>query len=93
MLKRPMEPYKDYYQILQVAADVTPEGIKKAFRSLSLKYHPDKNGNSEESTARFRLILNAYETLGDHGARREYDNFLSHSRVIRKKPPKTTSRS
>lgn len=64
------------YDILQVATDASIIEIKSAFRRLSLKHHPDTNHNSAESTARFKIIHNAYTVLSDAEARQEYDSFL-----------------
>jgi DnaJ-class molecular chaperone len=63
----------DYYKILEVENNASQEDIKKSYRKLSLKYHPDKNNNSPESQAQFQKIGEAYETLGDNEKRREYD--------------------
>jgi len=74
----------NYYDILGVSPDATTEDIKKSFRHLALKYHPDKNKNSEESRQKFMKIVEAYEVLSDEQARRNYDG---HSfRVPRQAP-------
>ncbi len=56
---------KDYYKVLQIPVGSDSTSIKKAFRKLALEYHPDKKGTSVESTAHFREIQEAYETLSD----------------------------
>lgn len=61
---------KDYYKVLGVEQSATPEAIKKAYRKLAVKYHPDKN-NGED--AKFKEINAAYETLSDVHKRRAYD--------------------
>ena len=61
------------YNILEVPETASPEDIKKAYRKLSMTYHPDKNKNSQESTEKFQKISEAYEILGDPDKRREYD--------------------
>ena len=63
----------DYYEILEVSVEATPEEIKKSFRNLALKYHPDKNKNSEESKQKFMKIVEAYEVLSNDQARKTYD--------------------
>jgi hypothetical protein len=62
-----------YYEILEVNPGATQEEIKKSFRHLALKYHPDKNKNSEESKQKFMKIVEAYEVLSDEQARKTYD--------------------
>lgn len=64
----------DLYKVLGVNKSASQEEIKKAFRKLSMKHHPDKNNNSEESTKKFQEISQAYEVLGDENKRKEYDN-------------------
>ena len=64
---------EDYYRILEVDVDASFEEIKKAYRRLSMMHHPDKNGNSEESTVKFKQLATAYETLSDEDKRRMYD--------------------
>jgi len=65
----------DYYKILEVSRNATNQDIKKAYRRLALKYHPDKNPASqkEEATNKFKLISQAYEVLSDETKRRTYD--------------------
>jgi curved DNA-binding protein CbpA len=63
----------NYYEILGVGHDASQEEIKKSFRSLALKHHPDKNKNSEESRQKFVKIVEAYEVLSDEQARKKYD--------------------
>lgn len=64
---------ESYYKILGVSEQATQEEIKRAYRQLSLKSHPDKNPNDSEAIGRFQKISQAYETLGDVGKRQEYD--------------------
>lgn len=65
---------RDYYQILGISKDATPKDLKKAYRSLSLKWHPDRN-NSPEATSKFQEISHAYDVLSDPEKRRIYDQF------------------
>lgn len=64
---------KDYYYILGVKKTATTEEVKKAYRKLSLKFHPDKNEGDEFFTERFKEIQEAYETLVDSSKRQTYD--------------------
>ena len=63
----------NFYNTLEVPETATADEIKKAYRKLSMQYHPDKNGNSSESTEKFQKIAEAYEVLGDAEKKEEYD--------------------
>lgn len=63
----------NYYKVLDLKPDASQEDIKKAYRKLSLQFHPDRNKNSEESVKNFQAINEAYETLGDSEKRKRYD--------------------
>jgi len=63
---------KDYYKVLDVDRSASQKDIKKAFRNLALKYHPDKNPD-EDTSRKFREIAEAYEVLRDEEKRRQYD--------------------
>ncbi|WP_292661880.1 molecular chaperone DnaJ [Nitratifractor sp.] len=65
----------DYYEILQVARDASGAEIKKAYRKLALKYHPDKNPGDKEAEERFKLINEAYGVLSDEEKRSIYDRY------------------
>ena len=68
-----MNNSNDLYKTLGVDKTATQEEIKKAYRKLSLEFHPDRNKGSVESTEQFQKISNAYETLGDEDKRKHYD--------------------
>jgi molecular chaperone DnaJ len=66
---------RDYYDILGVERGADGEAIKKAYRKLALKYHPDRNGGSKEVEEKFREATEAYEVLRDSQKRSAYDRF------------------
>lgn len=84
---------KDYYYFLGIPQNASAEDIKKAYRKLSLKYHPDKNENDAFFSDRFKEIKEAYETLMDDGRRKLYDqNLSSQQRNVKSiLPPKIKS--
>ncbi len=67
--------YKDYYAILGVNKNASAEEIKKAFRKLAVKYHPDRNPGNQQAEEKFKEISEAYEVLSDHEKRQKYDQF------------------
>ena len=68
----------DYYKILGVEKDATQEEIKKAYRKLAKRYHPDLNKDNPQSKAKFQEINEANEVLGDAEKRRRYDEYGKH---------------
>jgi len=68
-----MSDSKGYYSRLGLQSDAKFDEIKRAYRRLSLETHPDRNGNSEESSNKFKEINEAYEVLGDEQKRKQYD--------------------
>lgn len=81
---------KDYYYFLGIPQNASAEDIKKAYRKLSLKYHPDKNENDDYFSDRFKEVREAYEMLTDPQRKRIYDqNLGSQQRNVKSiLPPK-----
>jgi molecular chaperone DnaJ len=71
---------RDYYEILGVSRTATPEELKKAYRQLAIKYHPDKNPGNAQAEEKFKEAAEAYEVLSDPEKRKRYDQF-GHSSV------------
>lgn len=77
---------KDFYDILGVPRDVSDEDLKKAYRKLALKYHPDRNPGDKAAEERIREINAAYEVVGDPEQRRTYDR-LRFGDEVREEAP------
>ena len=65
---------KDYYKILGVSKKASESEIKKAYRKLAVKYHPDKNPGDKAAEEKFKEAAEAYDTLGNSDKKRQYDN-------------------
>ncbi|MBI2191585.1 MAG: molecular chaperone DnaJ [Planctomycetes bacterium] len=70
-----MAEKRDYYDILGVSRDATPDDVKSAYRKLALKYHPDRNPGDQEAETKFKEAAEAYEVLRDPEKRVRYDQY------------------
>jgi len=70
-----MAAKRDYYEVLGVGRDASAEEIKKAYRRLAIRYHPDKNPGDKDAEERFKEVSEAYEVLSDREKRERYDRF------------------
>jgi DnaJ-class molecular chaperone len=68
-------PSRDYYEVLGVGRDATPEAIKKAYRGVARKHHPDVNPGDKKAEARFKEVQQAYDVLSDPEKRARYDRY------------------
>lgn len=66
---------RDYYEVLGVGKEASADEIKRAYRRMAMKYHPDKNPNDKEAEAKFKECAEAYEVLSDSNKRQRYDQF------------------
>src|SRR5690606_40544327 len=77
--------FVDYYEVLGLDRNATTEEVRKAYRKLARKYHPDVNPNDEGAKQRFQEINEAHEVLSDPEKRKKYDQYGEHWR----QPPPT----
>ena len=70
-----MSKKRDYYQVLGVEKAATQDDIKKAYRKLAMKFHPDRNPGDKQAETKFKEAAEAYEVLRDEGKRKRYDQF------------------
>jgi len=70
-----MSQKRDYYEVLGVSKNATESEIKKSYRKLALKYHPDKNPDDSEAEDKFKEAAEAYEILSDQDKRAKYDRY------------------
>ena len=70
-----MAQKRDYYEVLGVAKDATVDEIKKAYRKIAIKYHPDRNPGDKEAEEKFKEAAEAYDVLHDPQKRQQYDQF------------------
>ena len=66
---------RDYYEVLGVDKNASEEDIKKAYRKIAIKYHPDRNPGSKEAEEKFKEAAEAYDVLHDPQKRQQYDQF------------------
>jgi molecular chaperone DnaJ len=66
---------RDYYEVLEIERSASLEEVKKAYKKLALKYHPDRNPNNAEAEEQFKVCSEAYAVLSDDAKRRRYDQF------------------
>ena len=66
---------RDYYEVLGVAKNATQDDIKKAYRKLALKYHPDRNPGDKDAEEKFKEAAEAYSVLSDPDKKSRYDQF------------------
>ena len=70
----------DYYRTLGLTPEASEEEIKRAYRTLALRYHPDRNGDDPDGEEKLKKINEAYHTLGDKQRKRAYDLMYRHHR-------------
>jgi molecular chaperone DnaJ len=70
-----MTEKRDYYDVLEVSRDASEQDLKKAYRRLAMKYHPDQNPDDDTAAERFKELTEAYRVLSDADARARYDRF------------------
>ena len=66
---------RDYYEVLGVGRTASQDEVKKAYRQLALKYHPDRNADNPQAEEKFKEACEAYEVLGEPEKRTRYDRF------------------
>ena len=66
---------RDYYEVLGVGKDASEDEIKKAYRKIAIKYHPDRNPGNKEAEEKFKEAAEAYDVLHDPQQSQQYDQF------------------
>lgn len=88
-----MQTVRNYYEVLGVPRNATPEEIKKAFRKLARMYHPDVNPGDQAAEEKFKDINEAYDVLSDEQKRSEYNRLLLGTSNKRRPPKRPSSAS
>src|SRR5258707_6749202 len=70
-----MSAKRDYYEVLGIVRGANGEEVRKAFRAMALKFHPDRNGGDEDAAAKFKEAAEAHEVLSDPQKRDLYDRY------------------
>ena len=65
----------DYYNLLGVSRDASEQELKRAYKKLAMKYHPDRNQGDKNAEKKFKEVSEAYEVLSDQNKRQAYDQF------------------
>ena len=73
---------RDYYEVLGVGRDAADADLKKAYRRLAMKYHPDRNDGDVSSEERFKEVKEAFEVLSDQRKRAKEQRFADQSRYV-----------
>jgi DnaJ-class molecular chaperone len=81
-----------HYDNLKVARDAPPEVIRAAYKTLSQKHHPDRNGNSPNAMRIIQMINAAYEVLSDAAKRQEHDEWIARTEIPEQEPASRQSR-
>lgn len=87
-----MENFRNYYAILEIEPQAAPEEVKRSFRRLARRYHPDMNPGDKRAEDKFKDINEAYEVLSDEGRRSQYDQFSRFIQNGKRKPSRSNGR-
>jgi DnaJ-class molecular chaperone len=81
-----MNVEKNYYQILGLTKNATPEEIKKSYKKLAVQYHPDKNNGDKDKETKFKEISEAYSVIGDDNKKMSYDTQSQYGKSYNPNP-------